>query len=288
MAEAEVRKEPLLLFTEVKDQHEGRFSSLSIISCKNLAVAVNDHLWRASLSYHIGRISPNMGSILWTVNQNYTTGVHPAIALILHEGQVYALEAHNQHFSSKCHYNVWRMSDDLSAMRGDFGGKELAQGFRPTLCAHNSGWCCAVFEGSKYSVGKIRFDSPSLVVNWKNYHLHQIMISPNIALQGEVVILVFKSKTTSMMHSMIGSWNESGIDWKNEVSEIPSAGSFPSIALNSYGNVFLCHQNGYRYLTFMYGVLTKDKTIEWYQKLDTGEVQGEYPSVVFINDGNFL
>ncbi len=99
MAEAEVRKEPLLLFTEVKDQHEGRFSSLSIIPCKNLAVAVNDHLWRASLSYHIGRISPNMGSILWTVNQNYTTGVHPAIALILHEGQVYALEAHNQHFS---------------------------------------------------------------------------------------------------------------------------------------------------------------------------------------------
>ncbi len=41
MAEAEVRKEPLLLFTEVKDQHEGRFSSLSIIPCKNLAVAVN-------------------------------------------------------------------------------------------------------------------------------------------------------------------------------------------------------------------------------------------------------
>ncbi len=180
------------------------------------------------------------------------------------------------------------MSDDLSAMRGDCEGKELAQGFRPTLCAHNSGWCCAVFEGSKYSVGKIGFNSPSLAVNWKSYHLHQIMISPNIALQGEVVILVFKSKTTSMMHSMIGSWNESGIDWKNEVSEIPSAGSFPSIALNSYGNVFLCYQNGYRYLTFMYGVLTKDKTIEWYQKLDTGEVQGEYPSVVFTNDGKFF
>ena len=296
MAECtETKKDPLLLLTPYKTQFPGRMSGLSVVPQLKLAVSVTDCSMERSLYYHIGRITPNLGDITWHENRYYTTGISPSIALIVYRGQVYAVEVHNPHtayVSDKCHYCVWKVAEDFSEMLGSFQGRHLANGgLYPSLCANNEGWCCVIFEGATYSIGKLDFDDPDLSVSWKSFSFPYSTLKPAIAMQGSTVVAVFRMN--SVMHSIVGTLNATCgiVEWRNEVSQVPSGGIYPSIALNSSGNITLCYQNRItRSIGFTYGMVKQSTTIEWYQQqlMKSEQTSGEYPSVVLTDNGNIF
>ena len=278
-------------FREYEEPFKGRCSSISILPDEKIVVSVTDCFFSLGLYYNTGIIHANGETISWNSNTiRYTSGKNPSIALIKHQDQTYAIEAHDTHLPRfrSSHYLVWRVDKEGRMMGENLHGRELASGLRPRVCANNDGWTAAVYENQdNYSVGQIDFSAPDLPIHWNSRQFnHRIGNNPDIAMHGTKVAIVFREQRFTLK-SIVGELVEkdSTIDWKTEISVLPCSGLNPSIALNSRG-VILCHQTTlFRKLVFIYGELN-DRNIKWHKLSKTkGQTEGEFPSIAFTDQG---
>ena len=279
---------------------DGRFASISTQSFEDqtVVVCVFDTSLSISLFSSVGIINKAKGTVEWGEVKRYDDGCFPSVSLVRVEDKLYAVETHKAEFWRNCFYSVGLVNVQAKNV-GWKGSVHLSRGQKPKVSADRNGTVVIIHEHDYGSSMQLHIGDARWVeqaINWRSSSqiTHFQGSEPNVTICNNKVIIVCRGDGNKIDYK-VGTYKEQdhSIAWGSleslpEGNEAAGIGEYPSISLNSNGNVIEAHQTTtlvMHQLCYTCGRL-KNSSITW---AESGKSDmGEYPSVSLFDEKCFF